>query len=197
MRATQLFTDVKILNADVYRDGSFAEKTAVSVSVAPLKEQQHTHENADIDDFLAQDVKGPASFSCKSGNGCKFQEPSMNSLINDVFGDPYITVNCEGGECLHYSQVPGYIVRFSVFAESYIVHAVRAAPTETRQYTLGRVKCRGRHSYRRHSLRKYVMMPPIYAFSVSYISAQFSGTPGATAHTATGKSDSQGTRPRS
>lgn len=34
----------------------------------------------------------------------------MNSLINDIFGDAYITLNCDGGECLHYSQVPGYHV---------------------------------------------------------------------------------------
>lgn len=33
----------------------------------------------------------------------------MNQLINDIFGDSYITLNCEGGECLHYSQVPGYV----------------------------------------------------------------------------------------
>ncbi len=35
----------------------------------------------------------------------------MNDLILSVFGDPYITLQCEGGECLHYSQVPGYVVR--------------------------------------------------------------------------------------
>lgn len=33
----------------------------------------------------------------------------MNQLINDIFGDGYITLTCDGGECLHYSQVPGYI----------------------------------------------------------------------------------------
>jgi len=33
----------------------------------------------------------------------------MNQLINDIFGDGYITLTCEGGECLHYSQVPGYV----------------------------------------------------------------------------------------
>jgi len=33
----------------------------------------------------------------------------MNQLINDIFGDSYITLTCEGGECLHYSQVPGYV----------------------------------------------------------------------------------------
>ena len=33
----------------------------------------------------------------------------MNQLINDIFGDGYITLTCEGGECLHFSQVPGYV----------------------------------------------------------------------------------------
>lgn len=32
----------------------------------------------------------------------------MNNLINDVFGDPAITLDCDSGECLHYTQVPGY-----------------------------------------------------------------------------------------
>lgn len=32
----------------------------------------------------------------------------MNNLINDVFGDRAITLDCEAGECLHYTQVPGY-----------------------------------------------------------------------------------------
>ncbi|KDQ08706.1 hypothetical protein BOTBODRAFT_37700 [Botryobasidium botryosum FD-172 SS1] len=62
----------------------------------------------DISDFLTEEIKGPAKFSCQSGNGCKFEEPSMNNLINDIFGDQYITLNCDGGECLHYTQVPGY-----------------------------------------------------------------------------------------
>ena len=34
----------------------------------------------------------------------------MNQLINDIFGDKFISLICEGGECLHYSQVPGYVV---------------------------------------------------------------------------------------
>jgi len=34
----------------------------------------------------------------------------MNNLIDTIFGDAYISLTCEGGECLHYSQVPGYVV---------------------------------------------------------------------------------------
>jgi len=34
----------------------------------------------------------------------------MNGLINDIFGDKSITLDCDSGECLHYTQVPGYQV---------------------------------------------------------------------------------------
>ncbi|KAL1949551.1 hypothetical protein VTO73DRAFT_8432 [Trametes versicolor] len=63
----------------------------------------------DITDFLKEEIKGPATFSCTTGKGCKFEEPGMNDLISTFFGDTYITLQCEGGECLHYSQVPGYV----------------------------------------------------------------------------------------
>lgn len=48
--------------------------------------------------------------TCKTGGGCVFEEPGMNDLIDGVFGDDYISLKCEAGECLHISQVPGYIV---------------------------------------------------------------------------------------
>ena len=64
----------------------------------------------DISDFLRDDINGPAKFSCKTGSDCKFEEPGMNELITTIFGDSYITLECETGECLHYSQVPGYVV---------------------------------------------------------------------------------------
>jgi hypothetical protein len=35
----------------------------------------------------------------------------MNDLIDTVFGDPYITLNCDSGECLPRSLIPGYEVR--------------------------------------------------------------------------------------
>ncbi|WWC67467.1 uncharacterized protein I206_101375 [Kwoniella pini CBS 10737] len=64
--------------------------------------------SVNIDDFLAEEVKGPGSFNCVSGKGCSFEEPAMNQLINDIFGDKSITLDCDSGECLHYTQVPGY-----------------------------------------------------------------------------------------
>ncbi|KAK0500216.1 hypothetical protein EDD18DRAFT_1318341 [Armillaria luteobubalina] len=50
----------------------------------------------DISDFLTESIRGPASFSCKTHEGCKFEEPAMNDLNSER-------------ECLHYSQVPGYV----------------------------------------------------------------------------------------
>jgi hypothetical protein len=34
----------------------------------------------------------------------------MNELIDSIFGDQYITLKCNSGECLHYTQIPGYVV---------------------------------------------------------------------------------------
>ncbi len=75
----------------------------------------HSHFShcSDIDDFLSQEVTGPASFNCEEGKGCSFEEPAMNQLINDIFGDNSITLDCSSGECMHYTTVPGYQVRAS------------------------------------------------------------------------------------
>ncbi|KAJ3977306.1 P-loop containing nucleoside triphosphate hydrolase protein [Lentinula raphanica] len=64
--------------------------------------QTGPHGSVDTDDFLTKEIKGPASFSCTSGdpnagssfagdsspNNCKFSEATMNQLINDVFDGP-------------------------------------------------------------------------------------------------------------
>ncbi|BFZ53098.1 FAD-dependent urate hydroxylase [Savitreella phatthalungensis] len=64
----------------------------------------------DITDFLAEEIKGPGSFSCSTKEkSCRFEEPAMNELISDVFGDRSITLDCHSSECLHYTEVPGYI----------------------------------------------------------------------------------------
>jgi len=34
----------------------------------------------------------------------------MSELIKSVFADKYITLKCHSGECLHYTQVPGFVV---------------------------------------------------------------------------------------
>ncbi|VVT57870.1 uncharacterized protein SAPINGB_P005913 [Magnusiomyces paraingens] len=64
----------------------------------------------DISDFLTETIRGPGDFQCDSKKGgCSFSEPSMNDLIKSVFGDPSITLACRSSECLHYTQLPGYV----------------------------------------------------------------------------------------
>ena len=68
----------------------------------------------DLRDFLDQSIKGPASLTTtqteggSSSDGSKFDEPVMNDLIKNVFGDETITLNCHSGECLYKTDVPGY-----------------------------------------------------------------------------------------
>ncbi|CAO0792155.1 unnamed protein product [Mucor circinelloides] len=61
----------------------------------------------DLTDFLKDEIQGPASFNC-NGKECVFSEPAMNDLISAVFGDDSIYLNCNSGECLHYTMVPGF-----------------------------------------------------------------------------------------
>jgi ABC-type multidrug transport system ATPase subunit len=59
---------------------------------------------------------GPGTFHCedwRDENGvqrtCTFSEPHMNEVIMQFFGDPSIQLSCpKAGECMHYTQVPGY-----------------------------------------------------------------------------------------
>ncbi len=66
----------------------------------------------DLSDFLKVEIKGPASFDCDqqagSSNRCLFEEPNMNDLISNIFGDPAISLTCRSGECLYKTEVPGY-----------------------------------------------------------------------------------------
>ncbi|EPS43861.1 hypothetical protein H072_2160 [Dactylellina haptotyla CBS 200.50] len=70
----------------------------------------------DISDFLTEEIKGPAEFSCTASydpadaktDGCSFSEPAMNQLISDVFGDKSITLDCGSAECVPTSLIPGY-----------------------------------------------------------------------------------------
>lgn len=68
----------------------------------------------DIGEFLESEIKGPATFttiSTEGGSlkdGSSFSEPAMNGLISSVFGDESITLDCNAGECLYRTDVPGY-----------------------------------------------------------------------------------------
>ena len=101
----------------------------------------------------------------------------MNQLINDVFGDGFITLACEGAECLHYTQVPGYQVPLhrNLPAVS-LTQSFSLAPSETQSYSMGCFKCGcsgfdfpfciGGYVYRYHDLptlnffRPLVCWPP-------------------------------------
>ena len=113
--ATSPAMTAKKSSAAAFQVASSVEKMAVSVrkiinQTYPTPTFSSCDVSLDIGEFLQQEIKGPAKFSCNSGK-CKFEEPAMNDLIDQIFGDAYISVTCDGGECLHYSQVPGYVVR--------------------------------------------------------------------------------------
>ncbi|GAA6037205.1 hypothetical protein JCM8097_008619 [Rhodosporidiobolus ruineniae] len=65
--------------------------------------------SVDISEFLTEEIKGPGKFSSRTGENSRFEEPAMNQLINDIFGDTYITLKCASGECLRASDVPGFV----------------------------------------------------------------------------------------
>jgi ATP-binding cassette subfamily G (WHITE) protein 2 len=68
--------------------------------------------SVDITDFLDQSIRGPATFSClQQGGGkndCLFKEPEMDKLIQQMFGDSSIFIDCQAGECLYETEVPGF-----------------------------------------------------------------------------------------
>ncbi|KAG6040827.1 hypothetical protein E4U41_006959 [Claviceps citrina] len=66
----------------------------------------------DLSEFLDQAIRGPGGFECTQKNGgahdCAFTEPEMDKLIRNLIGDSSILLDCQSGECLHETQVPGY-----------------------------------------------------------------------------------------
>ena len=70
--------------------------------------------SVDISDFLIEEIKGPATLintNTEGGSyndGGRFEEPAMNDLISQIFGDEFIRINCISGECLYYTAVPGW-----------------------------------------------------------------------------------------
>ncbi|GAA5829442.1 hypothetical protein JCM11251_005053 [Rhodosporidiobolus azoricus] len=69
--------------------------------------------SVDISEFLTEEIRGPGKFTsthtASGASSSKFEEPAMNQLINDIFGDTYITLKCASGECLRASDVPGFV----------------------------------------------------------------------------------------
>ncbi|KAJ3036219.1 hypothetical protein HDV00_002973 [Rhizophlyctis rosea] len=66
------------------------------------------------DDPVEGGPRGPAKLECKETGPrertCSFSEYYLDQVINQFFGDPNIKLSCPyAGECLHFSQVPGYV----------------------------------------------------------------------------------------
>jgi ABC-type multidrug transport system ATPase subunit len=68
----------------------------------------------DLGEFLEESIKGPATFTTTSTeggdpkDGSVFSEPAMNDLIQSVFRDNAIFLQCDTGECLYETEIPGY-----------------------------------------------------------------------------------------
>ncbi|KAF9471483.1 hypothetical protein BDN70DRAFT_998600 [Pholiota conissans] len=56
--------------------------------------------------------KTRTGFHTGADHGYALSEPFRRSVIGneEIFGDIFITLQCRGGECLHYSQAPGYVL---------------------------------------------------------------------------------------
>lgn len=68
--------------------------------------------SVDLTDFLREEIEGPAVFECNqvdSGvNACSFSEPALDGIVEAIFGDPHIKLECRSGECLYQTEVPGF-----------------------------------------------------------------------------------------
>lgn len=97
------------LNYDLSTNTSHYQCENVKCKCIPGRMLCGENGSIDISEFLTETIQGPGDYSCDvSKKDCKFSEPSMNDLIMSVFGDPYITLHCNSGECVHYSEIPGY-----------------------------------------------------------------------------------------
>lgn len=69
-------------------------------------------DSVDLTDFLDQEIRGPGRFECTQKGGgahdCAFKEPEMDNLIISLIGDSSILLDCQAGECLYETEVPGY-----------------------------------------------------------------------------------------
>lgn len=68
--------------------------------------------SVDLGEFLEVSINGPGSFECSQKDGgahnCAFKEPAMDDLILSLIGDSSILLDCQAGECLYETQVPGF-----------------------------------------------------------------------------------------
>ncbi|RAL61871.1 hypothetical protein DID88_002934 [Monilinia fructigena] len=96
---------------DYDRNSTSAKCENIACKCVPDRMLCGENGSVDISDFLDQEIRGPATFNCeqKSGsNECTFKEPQMDLLIQQMFGDSSIFINCQAGECLYETEIPGY-----------------------------------------------------------------------------------------
>ncbi|KAI1000184.1 ABC transporter G family member [Podosphaera aphanis] len=107
-----LDTCVSSADNNYYQNGTSYTCDNVKCSCIPDRMLCGENGSVDITEFLDQLIRGPATFSCvKEGdhdNHCKFREPEMNKLIQTMFGDDSILIDCQAGECLYKTEIPGY-----------------------------------------------------------------------------------------
>ncbi|KAK1245801.1 hypothetical protein MKX07_004870 [Trichoderma sp. CBMAI-0711] len=84
----------------------------ISCSCIPGRMMCGKDGSLDLTDFLDQAIKGPGRFECSQKGGgahdCAFKEPEMDNLIVSLIGDSSILLDCQAGECLYETEVPGY-----------------------------------------------------------------------------------------
>lgn len=100
-------------NMDVQADQNVTTYECETIDCQCIPERFLCGENGSVDigDFLAQLIKGPASFTTtttEQGTKSAFSEKGMNGLISTFFGDPSIYLSCDSGECLYKTDIPGY-----------------------------------------------------------------------------------------
>ncbi|KAH7321410.1 hypothetical protein B0I35DRAFT_351931 [Stachybotrys elegans] len=68
--------------------------------------------SVDLSEFLDESIRGPGRFECAQKGGgaheCAFHEPEMDDLIVSLIGDSSILLDCQAGECLYETEVPGF-----------------------------------------------------------------------------------------
>lgn len=96
---------------ELTHDSNYTQYNCPNMECACIPGKMLCGENGsvDISEFLTEEIKGPVKFSTRTGEGSKFEEPAMNQLINDIFGDTFITLDCKAGECMRKSEVPGFV----------------------------------------------------------------------------------------
>jgi ABC-type multidrug transport system ATPase subunit/ABC-type multidrug transport system permease subunit len=106
--------DTCVSNADNTHDQNSTNYKCDNIECKCIPDRMLCGENGSVDitDFLDQSIKGPATFSCLQHHGgtnkCMFKEPAMDQLIQQMFSDSSIFIDCRAGECLYETEVPGF-----------------------------------------------------------------------------------------